>query len=449
MFEKYFSVLDILIGLIWFGILFSVVSNGQKKALNEETKKYHVLGFLYKVFFGLFFTIAYYTILGGGDTKAYWDGTVVLNKLFFNDVGKYFEHLNSVSDQVAYIKHFNKDTGFPPGWIYREPEAWFVCKFNSLISLFTFRSLPANLVIYAFFLSRASIALLELVVRIGLHSTTTAAWCVQFVPSVAFWCTGISKDTIMFWTILNLVNILLSFLIFKDKLTLTKILSLAFFFFLVLNIRSFTLAAILAPLGVALSARLTNNFSSAFTRGFVRLIFLGVGIGGFTVIGSSTYVKDLADEAAVIQKDFAQNSIYTGKRYELDVSDPSPTGMLRAFPLSVFIGIYRPLIYESFTATLIFNGIESTILLLMTLNFLFNGNPIKKVQWIFKNEFLVFSLIFVLLIGFMAGYTSVLFGVLVRIRAPLLPFIFLIFSTRTEMQMQELKNEKELNKTST
>jgi hypothetical protein len=32
----------------------------------------------------------------------------------------------------------------------------------------------------------------------------------------------------------------------------------------------------------------------------------------------------------------------------------------------------------------------------------------------------------------MAGYTSVLYGVLVRIRAPLLPFLFLIFTTKSE-----------------
>ena len=32
----------------------------------------------------------------------------------------------------------------------------------------------------------------------------------------------------------------------------------------------------------------------------------------------------------------------------------------------------------------------------------------------------------------MAGFTSVLFGVLVRIRAPLLPFFFLVLSSSTD-----------------
>ena len=106
--------------------------------------------------------------------------------------------------------------------------------------------------------------------------------------------------------------------------------------------------------------------------------------------------------------------------------------MIRAFPISVFYGIYKPFIYEALSPTLILNGLESSILVFMTLNFLFVGNFFKKIKRVSSNEFLIFAFVFVILIGFMAGYTSVLYGVLVRIRAPLLPFLFLIFTTKSE-----------------
>jgi hypothetical protein len=48
----------------------------------------------------------------------------------------------------------------------------------------------------------------------------------------------------------------------------------------------------------------------------------------------------------------------------------------------------------------------------------------------FKSEFAIYMLTFVLLTAFMAGYTSILFGVLVRIRALALPFFFLLLSLR-------------------
>ena len=65
----------------------------------------------------------------------------------------------------------------------------------------------------------------------------------------------------------------------------------------------------------------------------------------------------------------------------------------------------------------------------LTVRFIFFGNVFRKVKKIRKEEILVFALIFSLFMAFMAGFTSVLFGVLVRIRAPLLPFIFLVLTT--------------------
>jgi uncharacterized membrane protein YbaN (DUF454 family) len=41
----------------------------------------------------------------------------------------------------------------------------------------------------------------------------------------------------------------------------------------------------------------------------------------------------------------------------------------------------------------------------------------------------------------MAGFTSVLFGVLVRIRAPLLPFIFLVLTTNVFERASENSEE--------
>ena len=68
----------------------------------------------------------------------------------------------------------------------------------------------------------------------------------------------------------------------------------------------------------------------------------------------------------------------------------------------------------------------------LTIRFFISGNPFKKIKNIRKQEILVFAFIFTLFIAFMAGFTSVLFGVLVRIRAPLLPFFFLVLTASIE-----------------
>jgi hypothetical protein len=45
---------------------------------------------------------------------------------------------------------------------------------------------------------------------------------------------------------------------------------------------------------------------------------------------------------------------------------------------------------------------------------------------ILRDEFLLYALFFILLVSFMAGYSSILFGVLVRIRSIALPFLILL-----------------------
>ena len=147
-------------------------------------------------------------------------------------------------------------------------------------------------------------------------------------------------------------------------------------------------------------------------------------------------------EAQIIQQDFLQNSTYTGKRYEISNKEVSPIGLLLAVPESIFYGIYRPHIIESLSLNFILNGLESLVLMLLTFRFILWGNVFKKINKIRKEEILVFALIFSLFIAFMAGFTSILFGVLVRIRAPLLPFIFLVLTTNVFDRVRENREEK-------
>ena len=150
----------------------------------------------------------------------------------------------------------------------------------------------------------------------------------------------------------------------------------------------------------------------------------------------------MVSEAQVVQQDFLGNETYTGKRYEISNTDVSPVGLLLAVPESVFFGIYRPFIYESLSLNFILNGFESLVLIFVSIGFVFKGNVFKKIKKIRKKEILVFALIFSIFIAFMAGFTSVLFGVLVRIRAPLLPFIFLILTTNVnEKQNTQITSE--------
>lgn len=441
--SNYISIQDISIALLWFTILLTFSFYKRNQIQNLEIKKYYIRNILFKFSFAIFFSIIYIVYYGGGDTTAYWDGAVTLNKLFFSAPVDYFNHLISEPTNALRAMHFSADTGYPPGWIYREPEAWFICKLTSIVSIFTFRSYFAGTLIFAFFTARASWRVFEMIQKLETHQVRVTAYCILFVPSVSFWCTGISKDTVIYFSVLNILFYTFDFLVLSNKITIRKLLYIGFSMLLIYHIRSFILAAIAAPLMMAFGARLTNKYERNFlAKLFLRSLVLFGGIAVFLYFFQSTFAESMFSEAQVVQQDFLENEIYTGKRYELSSVDLSPTGLLLAVPESVFFGIYRPFIYESLSPNFILNGFESLVLIFITFRFVFIGNVFKKIKKIRKKEILVFALIFSIFIAFMAGFTSVLFGVLVRIRAPLLPFIFLVLTTNVfEKQNTQITSE--------
>ena len=67
----------------------------------------------------------------------------------------------------------------------------------------------------------------------------------------------------------------------------------------------------------------------------------------------------------------------------------------------------------------------------------FRRKFLQKWNYIRSHEFLIFCFIFVLIIAFMTGMTSILYGVLVRLRAPLLPFFVILLTIDIANQNSE------------
>ena len=360
--SSYFSFSDISIAFVWFVILLVISFSKRKKIDNDVIRKYYIRNILFKCGLAISFSSVYIVYYGGGDTTAYWDGALTLNKLFFHSPIQYFEHL--LSEPTAALKslHFNVDTGYPPGWIYREPEAWFICKLASLVSFFTFRSYFAGTLIFAYLTARASWRVFEMVLKLNTHETKVSAFCILFIPSVSFWCTGISKDTVIYFSILNLIYFTFDFLILRNRMGIRHFIVLCISSFLIFHIRSFILVTIAAPLFIAFGARLTKKYErNLFAKFVLRAFILFGGIFLFLYFFQSSFAESMVKEAQVVQQDFLQNPTYTGKRYEISNTDASPIGLLQSVPLAVFYGIYRPFIYESFSITLIMNGLESLL----------------------------------------------------------------------------------------
>jgi hypothetical protein len=435
---KFLGFIDGFSIVIWAIILIYLISSAAIKHKDKSYFKFYKSGFYIKIFSAVFFSIIYIKLYSGGDSTAYWDSAQKLNNLFWENPQKYFHEMFTSDPERMRFNSFDFKTGLPPDWIYKEDEAWFAAKIYSILSFITFRSYFAMTMITAFISFRVSWLLFEFILKYNVISERNAAIATLFLPSTCFWCTGITKDMLIYSAVIYLLLQLFTFInknhLKEQRNWILLILSL----FLIINIRDFMLIATLGPFFMAVGARISKRQKSSFSKIFVQLIFvIFVLIAMFSFLGSNKG-KEFAKEAEVIQSDLKTNTTYGDNKYDLGISDFSTIGMLRALPISIFTAFYRPFMWDGGSLFIRLSAIEAFIFLILTLRFVFSSSFFIKLKEIRNNELLMASIIFSLVLGFFAGYTSGLFGVLVRFKAPLLPFLFLVLMYKKENESPKL-----------
>lgn len=438
-----FGTLDVLIGVSWGVIIVGLASWFYLSRSNLLHYKWFLPNLGFHLLFGLLFGFAYAVVISeGGDTLAYHDGAYHLSELFWNSPLDYIDELLTTPSSETIRNNFNADTGYPPSWIYREPESFFVSKLLSIFSILSFNSYLALTIFTATITALASWKLYT--------TLRTFTFCPQwviivgtmFVPTVAFWCSGVAKDTFVLSSFYLMFAYIFPLSSGNSKLTAKMVLIIVIAGFILYHLRSYMLVALAIPIISAMLIRWAKRISS----NGVLLIFYRVAIG-MSVLTLLVFFGQISGDAEgqgnevlkeviVIQKDFAQNTTYDGYRYDLGITDYSTWGLIKATPMAIITAFYRPFLWEANSAFLLVSGLESLLLLFFTFKFFFlSGNLFKQLRFVGRQEFLVFAIIFALILGFFVGFTSGLFNVLVRFKAPIIVFIMIFFaSSRKEME---------------
>jgi len=149
------SIIEFLVTFLFLLFIFVSAYFKKSKIASDEFQGAFYLSLCYRIVFSLFFAVFYAFVLKGGDTLAYWQGANTLNNLFFDSPLNYIDCMLSDASPSLFNQHFNSNTGFPPGWIYREKEGWIICKIASIFSIITFKSYFAMTLILTYFLLQA------------------------------------------------------------------------------------------------------------------------------------------------------------------------------------------------------------------------------------------------------------------------------------------------------
>ena len=434
---------DVFLGVLF--LIFIVLRSGSVKrkhyVLNNQSHyKYYTLNVYFKLLLGLIYASIYMFYYEGGDTMAYYKAGEALNNLLWESPTLFWEELINEPVYNGFYSNYNvTTTGNPPGWIYRDPNSFFVSKIIALFMIFFGQSYLVITMLFSYIMAHASWRIFELIRHYKVTSDGYAALSILFIPSVSFWCSGISKDTVVLIATFYLLYYGFGL---ANKFVKSKFRSLFFIFicgYVLYHTRSFMLFTIIAPFLIALSTRLIAKYrDSIILANAMRFFIIVFGFGSLFLFLRSQG-EELAktsdkylNEASVQTDDFLNNETYGKKRYDLGITSYTPFGMLRVAPQAILTAFFRPGIWEASSALLMISGIETTLFIYLSFIFFFKGNVLQKIRIVRNNEFLIFSFFFALILAFFAGFTSVLFGVLVRIKAPLLPFFLIVLSTKSK-----------------
>lgn len=95
-------------------------------------------------------------------------------------------------------------------------------------------------------------------------------------------------------------------------------------------------------------------------------------------------------------------------------------------PLALLTALFRPFIFESFSAMQFLNAIEMTWLAVMFAQMLRRNRWTDLVRRVSANPALMFCLVFVMVIALGTGLSTANLGTLSRYRAPMMPFFLLL-----------------------
>ena len=190
-------------------------------------------------------------------------------------------------------------------------------------------------------------------------------------------------------------------------------------FALLINIKSYVAISLLPGLILWLYSAYLKQIRSRTLKVVIApvliLIFIGISISfinNLDVIGLSQYqnIDQTIEQAKVIQQDLLREEQYGSNNYNIGTLDGSLSGMLKVAPKAIGTAIFRPFIWESGNAIMIFSGLENLILILTSLYLILKINPIRFFKLIFREPLLVHCFIFVLLFAFGVGIASTNFG---------------------------------------
>jgi hypothetical protein len=302
-----------------------------------------------------------------------------------------------------------------------------VAKISGLLSILCFESYISMCLVLNLFCFGGCWKMFKLYYKLYPDDKTHLALCFLFIPSLFFWTAGLSKEIICIGALGFLLNSSVLALIYKEN----KLLNWGIVILMSYVIYQTKIYILIAFIPAMMILILILMFKKLKQR-LLKLLFGPILITVFLtsiyyvytqtdIIGNRFSSDEIVDYAKV-SYDYLSKSGLAESAYDLGKFEPSIGGILKLAPSGIIVTLFRPYFWESKKLVTLLASVESTIYLLLTLYVLFKTGIRRSIKLIFKNPYILFSLLFAIIFSLAVGLTSGNFGTLMRYKIPMMPF---------------------------
>lgn len=430
---KNITILDLLVGFVLFlGFLLYSYIKQSNRIITDPIYRFYTRGLIFKLIGALGFSLVYLYYYRGGDTIYYMSGCIAMTNLFFKNPSLYFDLIINKITFTKYISYFDYETLWPPTHMTKKTENFNVIRIASFFTIITFKSFLGTTFIMAFICYQGIWRCFKLFCSLFPPLSSSFSFAFLYLPSFAFWASGIMKDTISVFCICMIVVSFYEFF-FAPKKKFSKFIPLLLYASLLFNVKPYLLLALFPGLIFWASFSRLQKIKSKVLRLLVLPFILAIsGIILVNFYASSAGTKygsaqEALETAAIIRKDLQRSEQYGDNYFDIGEVDPTFSGMLTKFPVATIAGLYRPFIWESRSPVMLLSGLENLFLLLFTLYSLIRLRIFGLFTATFKDPILTLCFSFSVFVAFIVGFTTANFGALVRYRMPILPFFLAYF----------------------
>ena len=392
---------------------------------DKTNVRYFIPGLTVKIIGALSVGLIYQFYYGGGDTFTYFH-------LGSKYIWEAFKESPSLALKLIFAgKEYSGDTFQYASKIYTygDLSSYFVVRVAGIFDLFTFHTYSATAVLFAVVCFSGMWAMFQVFYRMYPDQHLGMAVAILFVPSVFFWGSGILKDTITIgalgWATFSIYTIFLS-----KRALIFPVLILLLALYTLYVVKIYILLCFMPAAVLWIFYSRMNAMKNVVVKIMVApLILCLAGILAYYSIikvgeDNPRYdVENLASTAKITAEWIHYVSEQQGgSAYSLGDFDYSPGGMVRKFPLAVWVSLYRPYLWEVHNVVMLLSALESLALFLFT-GFVFYKVGIARASRIItSNPILIFCFLFSIVFAFAVGISTYNFGSLVRYKIPLYPF---------------------------